>query len=185
MRSRLRVTSIVLVGIVAVVAGVIVLNTPIAGPGGEGSPGASSFIVGSPLLGKPAPDFTLTSLDDTPVRLSDYRGRPLIVNFWASWCIPCRDEFPQFVAARAQHAAEGLEILGIIRQDAADAAAAFARQHGASWPLLMDPEETAWKSYQGLGVPSTYFIDRQGVVRATSLGPVSASALPTQLAKIL
>ncbi|MEA2622620.1 MAG: cytochrome c biosis protein CcmG, thiol:disulfide interchange protein DsbE [Chloroflexota bacterium] len=147
--------------------------------------GDGGAILGSPLLDKPAPDFQLARLDGTLVRLSGYRGRPVIVNFWASWCIPCRDEFPEFVAARAQHAQDGLEILGIVHLDGADAAAGFARERGADWPLLLDPKDEAWKAYQGIGVPSTYFIDREGVVRATSLGPVSAAALPIQLAKIL
>jgi cytochrome c biogenesis protein CcmG/thiol:disulfide interchange protein DsbE len=142
-------------------------------------------IIGSPLLDKPAPDFELATLDGRRVHLSDYRGKPVIVNFWASWCIPCRDEFPLFVSTRQTHAAAGLEILGIVHQDSSDAAGAFARQMGGNWPLLLDPDQIAWKAYQGLGVPSTYFIDRQGVVRATSLGPVLASALPGQLAKIL
>jgi cytochrome c biogenesis protein CcmG/thiol:disulfide interchange protein DsbE len=155
----------------------VALNVRLGGDGGA--------ILGSPLLDKPAPDFQLARLDGTLVRLSGYRGRPVIVNFWASWCIPCRDEFPEFVAARAQHAQDGLEILGIVHLDGADAAAGFARERGADWPLLLDPKDEAWKAYQGIGVPSTYFIDREGVVRATSLGPVSAAALPIQLAKIL
>src|SRR5262249_1018515 len=83
-----------------------------------------------------------------------YRGRPVIVNFWASWCIPCRDEFPQFVAARAEHAADGLEILGVVHQDGADTASAFARDHDAGWPMLMDTADAAWQAYRVLGVPS-------------------------------
>lgn len=162
---------------------VVAINVPL-GPGATG-PGSSGAIVGSPLLDKPAPDFTLTTLDGRTVSLFDYAGRPVIVNFWASWCIPCREEFPEFVAARVQYAASGLEVLGIVHQDSSDAAAAFARDHGALWPLLQDADESVWNAYQGLGVPSTYFIDRAGIVRATSLGPVSAAALPTQLAKIL
>lgn len=163
----------------------ILLNVPIAGIGASPSPGGSVVIIGSPLLDKPAPDFDLATLGGQRARLSDYRGKPVIVNFWASWCIPCRDEFPLFVTTQYEHAADGLTILGIVHQDSSDAAAAFARQMGADWPLLLDPDQVAWTAYRGLGVPSTYFIDRQGIVRATSLGPVTASWLPGQLAKIL
>jgi cytochrome c biogenesis protein CcmG/thiol:disulfide interchange protein DsbE len=137
------------------------------------------------MLGKVAPDIALGTTDGRTVRLSDYRGRPVIVNFWASWCIPCREEFPQFVAAREAHTADGLEILGVVHEDSADAAAAFAADRGAQWPMLLDTGEAAWRDYRVLGVPSTYFIDRDGVVRATSLGPVTDSSLPEQLATIL
>jgi len=162
----------------------VAFNVPLGGT--SGAPGDSGLILGSPLLNKAAPDFALADLTDGhTVRLSDYRGHPVIVNFWASWCIPCRDEFPEFVSAMAQHGSDGLVVLGIVHEDSADAANAFATSHAATWPLLLDPDNVAWKDYLGLGVPSTYFIDAQGVVRATSLGPVTASALPLQLAKIL
>jgi cytochrome c biogenesis protein CcmG/thiol:disulfide interchange protein DsbE len=165
-----------------VAAGVAVLTVPL---GNTATPSGSVLIIGSPLLDKPAPAITLTTTDGRTVSLSDYRGRPVIVNFWASWCIPCREEFPQFVAARAAHATDGLEILGVVHQDGADTASAFARDHGAQWPMLMDTGDAAWQAYRVLGVPSTYFIDRDGIVRATSLGPITESSLPEQLAKIL
>lgn len=164
-------------GFVALIVAAVVLNM------GIGSP--NQYTIGSPLLNKPAPDFDLVSTTGEHVTLASLRGRPVIVNFWASWCLPCREEFPQFAAARAAHASEGLEILGIVHQDSSDAATAFAQQQAATWPLLMDPQDSAWSAYLGVGVPSTYFIDRQGVVRATSLGPVTPTALPGQLAMIL
>src|SRR5215210_718670 len=84
----------------------------------------SSLIVigGSPLLDKPAPDFELVDLDGRPVRLSDYAGRPVLVNFWASWCIPCREEFPLFERVLARPDASDLTILGIVYRDDPDAA---------------------------------------------------------------
>jgi peroxiredoxin len=166
--------ALLVAGVVVVAAGALVfLFRP-----------ADSTSVGTARIGAKAPTFSTFDLDGRRVRLAEVDG-PVLVNFWASWCIPCRDEFPEFVAARAQHAQDGLEILGIVHLDGADAAAGFARERGADWPLLLDPKDEAWKAYQGIGVPSTYFIDREGVVRATSLGPVSAAALPIQLAKIL
>jgi cytochrome c biogenesis protein CcmG, thiol:disulfide interchange protein DsbE len=150
------------------------------------APSSSVIVVGrNPLVDHPAPDFTLESLTGQTVSLADYRGRPLIVNFWASWCGPCQEEFPLFVAARATHAAAGLEILGIVHNDTTTAAQAFADKHGAHWPLLSDPDNTTWAAYKGWELPISYYIDRQGVIRAVSYGPPPSGALDDQLAKIL
>jgi len=173
-----------------VVAVIVVAKVPLGSTlplvTGGGPDGTPIVVGGSPLLNKPAPNIDLVALDGSHVRLSDYLGRPVIVNFWASWCGPCRDEFPQFVAARHDHAGQGLEILGVIHEDNAEAAAGFAASEKATWPLLMDPQNTAWNAYiNPVGVPTTFFIDRAGIVRATSFGPVTPTGLPQQLGAIL
>jgi cytochrome c biogenesis protein CcmG/thiol:disulfide interchange protein DsbE len=143
-------------------------------------------ISGSALLNQPAPDFALQTLDGSrTVRLADYRGRPVIVNFWASWCVPCREEFPLLRAVRAEHAGAGLEVLGIVHDDGPAAAQAFADSYLADWPLLLDPADSAWNAYRGVLVPITFYVDRAGVVRAVSFGPPPADVLEEQLAKIL
>ena len=179
--SRRGLIATVLVAILVLLGVLLLVRIPL------GRPSESSIVVGgSPLLNKPAPEFDLVRLDGSRARLSDYRGRPVIVNFWASWCIPCRDEFPQFVAARREYAADGLEILGVVHDDSADAASAFATANHATWPLLLDPDDVAWKAYLGgVGVPMTFFIDRDGVVRATSFGPVTPTGFPEQVGTIL
>ena len=139
----------------------------------------------SPLLNGPAPAFSLPTLDGGSASLDDYRGRPVIVNFWASWCIPCREEFPMLAAARDRHAASGLEILGIVHDDGPDAAASFAAAHRADWPLLLDTEDRAWAAYGGVLLPITFFVDRDGIVRAVSYGPPPSGTLEEQIAKIL
>jgi len=146
-----------------------------------------SFVVGrNPLLDKPAPAISLPSLDGThSINLSDYAGRPVIVNFWASWCVPCRQEFPLFKDARAGHAADGLEIIGVVHSDSADSAQRFATDEGATWPLAQDANNTAWQAYGTALVPTSYYIDRQGIVRAVSYGPPPSGTLEELLAKIL
>jgi cytochrome c biogenesis protein CcmG, thiol:disulfide interchange protein DsbE len=146
----------------------------------------SIVVTRSLMLDKPAPPIVLQSLDGSAtVRLADYLGRPVMVNFWASWCLPCREEFPLLAAARAAHAADGLEILGIDHDDDVASAQSFAADHSATWLLLSDPYNAAWQAYLGGLVPTTYYIDRQGIVRAVSYGPPSSGSLDEQLAKIL
>ena len=88
-------------------------------------------------------------------------------------------------AARAAHQADGLEILGVIHDDSAQNAAAFAATYNAEWPLLDDVEDVAWTAYHGFAVPVSYFIDRAGIVRAVSYGPPPSASLDSLLAKIL
>jgi cytochrome c biogenesis protein CcmG, thiol:disulfide interchange protein DsbE len=155
-------------------------------PGVQPAPGASPIVIGgSPLLDKPAPDFSLTDAEGRPVRLSDYRGRPVIVNFWASWCIPCREEFALFAEGRRAHAGENLEIFGVIYKDATDAAGAFMVAHDAEWPALVDPGGTVAARYHVIGAPTSFYIDRAGIVRAISYGPPPKNAFEEQLKKIL
>ena len=155
-------------------------------PPGSTGPSPSVIVVGShPLVGQPAPEIATTDLDGRPVRLSALRGRPVVVNFWASWCVPCREEFPLFRAAREEHAADGLEILGVVHDDSVDAARAFAREQEATWPLLDDRDDAIYAAYQVAGLPQTYYVDREGIVRGVSFGPPPSGALDEQLAKIL
>ncbi|MEO7119098.1 MAG: TlpA disulfide reductase family protein [Candidatus Limnocylindrales bacterium] len=144
-----------------------------------------TVIHGSPLVGKSAPAIRLTDLEGRTVDLADYRGRPVIINFWASWCEPCKKEFPLFVAVRAAHVADGLEILGIVHDDSADLARAFASAQGAPWPMLMDPDDVAWNAYAGIGLPTTFYVDRAGVVRVVSFGPPASGSIEELIARIL
>lgn len=141
---------------------------------------------GHPLLGKPAPEIDLPSIDGgQQVSLASLRGRPVLVNFWATWCIPCRDEFPLMVDAYEAHADDGLEILGVVHDDTASGAREFASDMGATWPMLDDADDVAWEDYTGVGMPTSLFVDRDGVVRAFSIGPFTKSGLAAQLARIL
>jgi cytochrome c biogenesis protein CcmG/thiol:disulfide interchange protein DsbE len=176
--------------VIALCLAVGALAVALRGDLGTGSPSASpgpsvAIVGGSPLLNRPAPDFTLSDLDGQPVSLSDYRGRPVIVNFWASWCGPCKIEFPIFQDARERYRADGLEILGVVHHDSAEAAAAFVEEEGSEWPALLDPNDVAWSAYSGLALPTSFFIDREGVVRAVSFGPPLSGTLDDQLEKIL
>ncbi len=136
-------------------------------------------------IGSPAPDFTLTDLDGAPVRLADLAGRPVIVNFWASWCGPCVREFPLLDAAAKAHVADGLAVVGIVYEDTAADARQFVNQRGAAWPALLDPGSAVARAYGIYGPPETFFIGRDGRVAGRQIGELSGADLTRQLATIL
>jgi cytochrome c biogenesis protein CcmG/thiol:disulfide interchange protein DsbE len=175
-RARSRIPALILVPVLAL-AGCM---------SSSDGPGASPVSVGGhPLYGQPAPEIDLQTFDGERVTLSSLRGRPVLVNFWASWCIPCRTEFPLMVETYAERADEGLEIMGILHDDTVEGGRAFAADQGATWPMLYDADDEAWDDYLGLGMPTSFFIDADGIVRAFSLGPFSEEGLPRQLATIM
>ncbi len=139
----------------------------------------------SAAVGAPAPAFVLADLSGSPLRLADLRGRPVIVNFWASWCGPCVDEFPILVKAAAAHRAEGLAVIGIVFRDRSEAAREFMARLGAEWPTAVDPGETVANQFGIIGPPDTFFIDRGGIVVGRQIGQLSASDLQRGLSKIL
>jgi cytochrome c biogenesis protein CcmG/thiol:disulfide interchange protein DsbE len=144
------------------------------------SPGTSPTAVG-----QVAPDFVLADLDGNPVRLADLRGRPVIVNFWASWCGPCVEEFPLLLDAAERHEADGLRIVGIVYQDRSEAARSFMDRTGATWPATMDPGERVASAYGILAPPETFFIGRDGTIVARQIGQFSAASLDEKVAAIM
>lgn len=176
------ISAVAVAAALAVVVGVLAFS----GTLGSSSPGASVIVVGrNPLMGQPAPDFTLQTIDGQTISLSSLRGRPVIVNFWASWCVPCQQEFPLLVSAYQKYSGDGLQILGVIYNDGPQTATAFARSYGATWPLLQDPDQTAWKAFKNSLVPVSYYIDRDGTVRAVSYGPPPSGYLDDEINQIL
>jgi cytochrome c biogenesis protein CcmG, thiol:disulfide interchange protein DsbE len=139
----------------------------------------------STAIGKLAPSFSLTALDGSPLHLADLRGRPVIVNFWASWCVPCVEEFPILRDAAAAHADDGLVIVGIVYRDRTEAARRFMADNGGTWTAAMDPDERVAQAYQVAGPPETYFIGRDGTIVARHFGQFTASSLEAKIAAIM
>jgi cytochrome c biogenesis protein CcmG/thiol:disulfide interchange protein DsbE len=158
----------------------VILLALLAVAGVVRSPGVSPATVGSA-----APDFTLADLDGNPVRLADFRGRPVILNFWASWCGPCVEEFPLLRDAAARHAADGLVVVGVVYQDRSEAARSFMERNGATWAAAMDPGERVASAYGILAPPETFFIGRDGTIVARQIGQFSAASLDEKLAAIM
>jgi cytochrome c biogenesis protein CcmG/thiol:disulfide interchange protein DsbE len=134
-----------------------------------------------------APEFALPILINgrgVVLELSELRGRPVVLNFWASWCIPCRREAPRLEAAWRRHRADGLLILGLNIQDLSRDARAFVRRYRQRYPSVRDKGETSYRAYQLTGVPETFFIDSDGSVRAKAIGEISERTLNEGIAAI-
>lgn len=136
-------------------------------------------------VGDMAPNFALADLDGNPLRLADLRGRPVVLNFWASWCGPCVEEFPILQRALARHRAAGLVVVGVVVRDNSEAARDFMARMGASWPAAMDPSEDVARRFGIYAPPETFFIDPQGVVAGRQIGQLTVADLDRQLALIL
>lgn len=123
-----------------------------------------------PKVGEVAPDFETEDLFGNPVRLSQFRGQPVWLMFWGSWCPPCRAEFPDIQAAYAQLEPEGLRMVGVSLRESPVDAAAYAAANGATFLVLSDPDEgDTGATYPIFNFPTHIFIDRDGVIRSIVL----------------
>lgn len=144
---------------------------------GWGMLGASPSVPGSVAGGGPAPDFTLPSFEGESVTLSDLRGQVVVLNFWASWCPPCRQEMPAFQRVWEQVQDRGVVFLGINIQDDPEKARAFLREVGVTYTNLLDPPGQVAALYNVLGIPSTFVVGRDGTLRRWKVGVLSEKAL--------
>lgn len=130
------------------------------------------------LSGKPAPEFALQSLQGATVHLSDFRGKAVLLNFWATWCQPCKIEMPWFEDLQKQYGSQGLQVVGIALDDASkEDIAKFTKEMGVNYPILLG-KESVGSAYGGVQfLPSTFFIDRQGKIVARVFGLKSKSEI--------
>jgi thiol-disulfide isomerase/thioredoxin len=145
-------------------------------------------LIPSPREGFLAPDFTLDTLNGTQVTLFDLRGKVVVINLWTSWCPPCRAEMPAIENVYQANREQGLEVLAVnsTYQDNEANAAAFVQELGLTFPVLLDRDGSVSNRYQLRALPTTYFIDRQGVIRSVVLGgPMSESLIQSKVADLL
>jgi peroxiredoxin len=122
------------------------------------------------LPGKPAQDFTLPDLDGQQVSLQQYRGKLVFLNFWATWCIPCREEMPAMEQLHQTFQQQGLVILAVDLKESPDKVKAFFDQYRLSYTALLDGSGSVFRDYQVMGLPTTYLIGRDGTLLARGVG---------------
>jgi cytochrome c biogenesis protein CcmG/thiol:disulfide interchange protein DsbE len=140
----------------------------------------------SPLVGRPAAAFALTAFDGSPLTLDAQRGKVVVVNFWASWCIPaCYDEAPVLERAWRTYRDRGVVIVGVDMQDTREAALAFIRRFDLTFPNAPDEGGKVAVEYGVYGVPETFFVDRGGTIRAKHVGAVTDEVIRDKLEPLL
>ena len=152
----------------------------------HGIKGANNNSESLDVAGKPAPDFTLESLDGKNIQLSGYKGQAVLLNFWATWCGPCKIEMPWFVDLQKEYGPQGLQIVGVAMDDASkDDIAKFVKEMGVNYPILIG-KEAVGNDYGGVNVlPTTFFIDRDGKIVAREFGLQSRSLFVDNIKKSL
>src|SRR5437762_10439368 len=138
------------------------------------------------LQGKLAPEFTLQSLDGKTVRLADFRGKGVLLNFWATWCQPCKIEMPWFVELQKQYGPQGLQVVGVAMDDASpEDIGKFAKDLGVNYPVLIG-KEAVGDAYGGIPfMPETFYIGRDGKVVDKVVGLIGKSEIAENVKKAL
>ncbi len=137
----------------------------------------------APVVDAPAPDFTVTTLNGETLQLSDLRGQPVFLNFWATWCIPCRAEMPAFAAFTQEYSDEAVILAVNADRESADAIQAFlADLNAETVPVALDTQSEVRDLYAVAALPTTYFIDSTGNIRTVRFGEVTAADLTEFLA---
>lgn len=132
----------------------------------------------------PAPDFSLTDLSHRPLRLSDYRGKVVILDFWATWCDPCKEEIPHLVGLQNKYSAQGLQVLGVSMDDSESPVRQFQQQYKMNYPVAVGNPQMA-DQYGGiLGLPITFVIDRKGRIVSRHIGATNPSVFEQEIRRL-
>ena len=134
---------------------------------------------------KAAPNISLTALNGTPLNLSEYKGKVVLLNFWATWCDPCRREIPRFVELQKEYGDRGFQVLGISLDDDAKAVPPFYQEYKMNYPVAVGDEKVAESFGSVLGLPVNFLIDRDGKIAARHLGEAKFPELENEIRALL
>jgi peroxiredoxin len=183
-----RATVVVVSLLVAVAVGWFVWARIAATPGRGVNWSAMDAIMAASadrFMAQPAPTFTLQDADGEYVSLDDLRGRVVLVNFWATWCLPCRAEMPELDRAAREYHDEGFRVLAVNLLEDAESIRRFGDELQLGLPLLVDPSGDVYKAYSVQGLPASFLVDRDGVIRDVHLGVITRSYLEGKVARLL
>jgi len=172
-----------LVSILILALGVVWVWMSIVPPGST-----PSGAIPAPQEGFQAPDFELSTLDGQTLVLSDFRGKAVLVNFWATWCPPCRSEMPAMQQVYTDYGSDAFVILAVnnTQQDRNEDVVAFVSEQGLTFPMLMDIRGKVSQTYQVHSMPTSFFIDPEGIIREIVIGgPMSEALLRTRVNRLL
>lgn len=136
-------------------------------------------------VGNLAPDFTLDDLEGGKVRLSDLRGSAVFINFWATWCPPCRAEMPEIEAIHQKYKDKGVVVIGVDIMEPESTVRRFIQEGGYTWTFAMDTSGEVSAQYNITAIPTSYFIDREGIIRAVNIGAMTKRAMEDKLAEAM
>ncbi len=137
----------------------------------------------APVIGQPAPDFVLRDVNGKTMKLSDLRGHVVYVNFWATWCVPCKKELPDIQTLYNEKHGQGLDVLEVNWQEPADLAKSYFTQRRLPMPLLLDPNSSVYNQYKLTGLPDSFFVDRAGNISSFYYGQLSLPKMRQRVAQ--
>ena len=175
-RVSLGLLAMVLAGIL-VIQGCTSSSQSITSDGQEATTGVN--------VGEAAPDFTLVDLEGNQVTLSDFRGKTVFVNFWATWCPPCRAEMPEIEAIYQEYKDKGVVVIGVDILESEDVVRQFVEQGGYNWTFVLDTSGEVAGNYKVTAIPISFFIDREGIIQAVNIGAMTKRAMEDKLAETM
>jgi thiol-disulfide isomerase/thioredoxin len=168
-----RLIALIVIGFGFLALGVAFMLKP-----GDLSPASTQDFSTIPVeVNLPAPELSLTSLDGLPVSLSDYSGSVILVNLWATWCPPCREEMPALQAFYEKYRSSGFMLIAIDQGETSEEVVPFSVEFGLSFPVWLDPASEAGRAFNTMNLPSSYVIDRSGRIRLMWIGGISGKNL--------